>query len=161
VIGAAFYFEGDNAQPGIVEALLGEIANFGTASVKRIYGDWTGTRLNGWKEMLLQHSIALLLFAGTHILRNLSETLRPLTAPAAVTTSKSPDGAVSVRAEPPVNPSTRAPMLPQQLFPNTHAALEQASTNARLLEEERAAQRQLTWEASLMCAYSIDTGRCQ
>ena len=24
---------------------------------KRIYGDWTGPRLKGWKEVLLMHSI--------------------------------------------------------------------------------------------------------
>jgi hypothetical protein len=45
----AVLIDADNAQPGIVEGLLGEIANFGTASVKRIYGDWTDTRLNSWK----------------------------------------------------------------------------------------------------------------
>ena len=53
----AVLIDADNAQPGIAEGLLGEIANFGTASVKRIYGDWTDTRLNGWKEVLLQFSI--------------------------------------------------------------------------------------------------------
>ena len=37
--------------------LLDEIAQYGIASVKRIYGDWTSNRLNGWKETLLQHSI--------------------------------------------------------------------------------------------------------
>jgi uncharacterized LabA/DUF88 family protein len=37
--------------------LLAEIAKYGTANVKRIYGDWTGFRLKGWKEVLLLHSI--------------------------------------------------------------------------------------------------------
>jgi hypothetical protein len=36
---------------------MAEIANYGTASVKRIYGDWTGPNLKGWKECLLEHSI--------------------------------------------------------------------------------------------------------
>jgi uncharacterized LabA/DUF88 family protein len=53
----AVLIDADNAQPGLVEALLGEIANFGTASVKRIYGDWTGTRLKKWKDALLPHAI--------------------------------------------------------------------------------------------------------
>lgn len=53
----AVLIDADNAQPVIVEGLLSEIANFGTASVKRVYGDWTDTRLNGWKEVLLQFSI--------------------------------------------------------------------------------------------------------
>ncbi len=46
-----------NAQPSILDGLLSEIAKYGTANVKRIYGDWTLPQLKGWKEYLLQHSI--------------------------------------------------------------------------------------------------------
>lgn len=53
----AVLIDADNAQPGIVDDLLTEIANYGIASVKRIYGDWTAPGLKGWKEVLLQHSI--------------------------------------------------------------------------------------------------------
>jgi len=53
----AVLIDADNAQPSIVEELLAEIAKYGTANVKRIYGDWTGFRLKGWKEVLLLHSI--------------------------------------------------------------------------------------------------------
>ena len=53
----AVLIDADNAQPGIVDGLLAEIANYGTANVKRIYGDWTGPRLAGWKDVLLLHSI--------------------------------------------------------------------------------------------------------
>ena len=53
----AVLIDAENAQPGIVDGLLAEIANYGTANVKRIYGDWTGPGLKGWKEVLLQHSI--------------------------------------------------------------------------------------------------------
>ncbi len=53
----AVLIDADNAQPSIVDGLLSEIANYGTASVKRIYGDWTGPSLKGWKEVLLEHSI--------------------------------------------------------------------------------------------------------
>ena len=53
----AVLIDADNAQPAIIDALLAEIAKFGIASVKRIYGDWTGTQLKGWKEHLLTHSI--------------------------------------------------------------------------------------------------------
>jgi hypothetical protein len=53
----AVLIDADNAHPGIVNDLLSEIANYGTASVKRIYGDWTAPNLKGWKEALLQHSI--------------------------------------------------------------------------------------------------------
>ncbi len=53
----ALLIDGDNASPKIISGLLAEIANYGTASVKRIYGDWTKPNLNGWKECLLEHSI--------------------------------------------------------------------------------------------------------
>jgi len=53
----AVLIDADNAQPSIVDGLLAEIANYGIASVKRIYGDWTGPGLKGWKEVLLEHSI--------------------------------------------------------------------------------------------------------
>jgi hypothetical protein len=53
----ALLIDGDNASPKMVGGLLAEIANYGTASVKRIYGDWTKPNLNGWKNCLLEHSI--------------------------------------------------------------------------------------------------------
>src|SRR5690349_3213838 len=53
----AVLIDADNARPAIVEGLLAEIAKYGTAHVKRIYGDWTKPDLNGWKEALLRYSI--------------------------------------------------------------------------------------------------------
>lgn len=53
----AVLIDADNAQPAIIDGLLAEVAKYGTAHVKRIYGDWTGTRLTGWKQTLLVHSI--------------------------------------------------------------------------------------------------------
>ena len=53
----AVLIDADNAQPAIVEGLLTEIAKYGTANVKRIYGDWTAPDLKGWKQVLLQYSI--------------------------------------------------------------------------------------------------------
>jgi uncharacterized LabA/DUF88 family protein len=53
----AVLIDADNAQPSTIEGLLAEIAKFGTASVKRIYGNWTDDRLKGWKATLLEHSI--------------------------------------------------------------------------------------------------------
>ena len=53
----AVLIDADNARPSIVDGLLSEVAKYGTAHVKRIYGDWTGPNLNGWKSSLLDHSI--------------------------------------------------------------------------------------------------------
>lgn len=53
----AVLIDADNAQPLITEGLMSEIAKYGVASVKRIYGDWTTPSLTGWKAVLLEHSI--------------------------------------------------------------------------------------------------------
>ncbi|TAL52003.1 MAG: NYN domain-containing protein [Nanoarchaeota archaeon] len=53
----AVLIDADNAQPSIIEGLLSEIAKYGTANVKRIYGDWTGSHLKSWKDVLLLYSI--------------------------------------------------------------------------------------------------------
>jgi uncharacterized LabA/DUF88 family protein len=53
----AVLIDADNAQPSITEGLLSEVAKYGLASVKRIYGDWTTPSLAGWKSVLLEHSI--------------------------------------------------------------------------------------------------------
>lgn len=53
----AVLIDADNTQAGTIEALLAEVAKYGTAHVKRAYGDWTGTNLKGWKDQLLAQSI--------------------------------------------------------------------------------------------------------
>ena len=53
----AVLIDADNAHAGIIDGLLAEIARYGVASVKRIYGDWTQPQLGSWKKVLLQHSI--------------------------------------------------------------------------------------------------------
>ena len=53
----AILIDADNAQASIIEGLLSEVAKFGIASVKRIYGDWTTPNLGQWKNVLLEHSI--------------------------------------------------------------------------------------------------------
>ena len=53
----AVLIDADNADSSIIEGLLAEVAKYGVASVKRIYGDWTSTRLGKWKDTLLPHSI--------------------------------------------------------------------------------------------------------
>jgi hypothetical protein len=53
----AVLIDADNAQPGLAEGLLAEVARYGTAHVKRAYGDWTSGHLRGWKEQLLTQSI--------------------------------------------------------------------------------------------------------
>jgi len=53
----AVLIDADNAQASIAEELLNEIARYGTATVRRAFGDWTTPNLNGWKEVLHQLAI--------------------------------------------------------------------------------------------------------
>lgn len=52
----AVLIDADNASADIIAPLLAEIAKYGIASVKRIYGDWS-SGLSKWKEALLPHAI--------------------------------------------------------------------------------------------------------
>lgn len=54
----AVLIDADNAQASVIEGLLAEVAKFGLASVKRIYGDFTSPNMNQWKKVLLKHSIS-------------------------------------------------------------------------------------------------------
>jgi hypothetical protein len=49
--------DADNAQASVIEALLEEIAKFGEATVRRIYGDFTAPTSSSWKKFLNRHSI--------------------------------------------------------------------------------------------------------
>lgn len=53
----AVLIDADNTSPKYVRALLDELASYGTASVKRAYGDWTTPQLGGWKRELNQYAI--------------------------------------------------------------------------------------------------------
>lgn len=54
----AVLIDADNAQPSVIDGLLAEVAKYGIASVKRIYGDWTSQSHAQWKKTLLSHSIS-------------------------------------------------------------------------------------------------------
>ena len=53
----AVLIDADNASAAVAKELLEEVAKFGTATVKRAYGDWTTQNLVGWKEHLHRHAI--------------------------------------------------------------------------------------------------------
>lgn len=53
----AVLFDADNAQAAVAPELLAEVARYGTATVKRAYGDWTTPNLAPWKETL--HALAI------------------------------------------------------------------------------------------------------
>jgi uncharacterized LabA/DUF88 family protein len=53
----AVLIDADNAQPAVIGELLAEVASYGTATVKRAYGDWTTPQLGRWKDVLHVHAI--------------------------------------------------------------------------------------------------------
>lgn len=53
----AVLIDADNAQAVVIEGLLAEIARFGEATVRRIYGDFTAPASSSWKKVLQQYAI--------------------------------------------------------------------------------------------------------
>ncbi|MBK8361356.1 MAG: NYN domain-containing protein [Comamonadaceae bacterium] len=53
----AVLIDADNAQASVIQELLAEVSRYGTATIKRAYGDWTTTNLKGWKDVL--HKMAI------------------------------------------------------------------------------------------------------
>lgn len=50
----AIFIDGDNISPRYLESILSEVSKEGEILVRRIYGDWTTTNMNGWKDLLLK-----------------------------------------------------------------------------------------------------------
>lgn len=53
----AVLVDADNIPPAAIGAVLTEVASYGTASVKRVYGDWTKPQLSSWKAAASEHVI--------------------------------------------------------------------------------------------------------
>mgnify|MGYP002623917906 FL=1 len=51
----AVLIDSENVSPKYIHSILEEVSNFGVATYKRIYGDWT--KGSGWKDNLLENSI--------------------------------------------------------------------------------------------------------
>jgi hypothetical protein len=52
----AMLIDGDNAQPGLLPQMLVEAGRHGQVTLRRIYGDWTTSNMNSWKETLNYHA---------------------------------------------------------------------------------------------------------
>ncbi len=53
----AILIDGDNAQANILPQMLVEAGKYGLVTVRRIYGDWTTSSMNSWKEVLNFHAV--------------------------------------------------------------------------------------------------------
>ena len=53
----AVLIDADNAQAAVIEELLAEVARYGEATVRRIYGDFTAPTSAAWKRVLQRNAI--------------------------------------------------------------------------------------------------------
>ncbi|MFT0695182.1 NYN domain-containing protein [Acinetobacter bereziniae] len=53
----AVLIDADNSSVNSISSVLEEVAKYGIASVKRVYGDWSSDSLKKWREVLLPHAI--------------------------------------------------------------------------------------------------------
>lgn len=53
----ALLIDSDNVSAKYITGILNEITQYGIATYKRIYGDWTSSHNNRWREQLLKNAI--------------------------------------------------------------------------------------------------------
>ncbi|MDD4780306.1 MAG: NYN domain-containing protein [Tissierellia bacterium] len=53
----AVLIDADNVSAKYIKYILDEISNYGVATYKRIYGDWTKPNAASWKDVLLENSV--------------------------------------------------------------------------------------------------------
>ncbi len=53
----AVLIDADNTSSSAIAEIMAEIAKYGMASSKRIYGDWSCPHLKGWRDNLLKHAL--------------------------------------------------------------------------------------------------------
>lgn len=53
----AVLIDADNVSSKYIKYILDEISNYGVATYKRIYGDWTKSSAASWKDVLLENSV--------------------------------------------------------------------------------------------------------
>ncbi len=54
----AILIDGDNAQAKLLKEIIEEVSKYGKATIRRIYGDWTSTTMNSWKDSVNLYSVS-------------------------------------------------------------------------------------------------------
>ena len=54
----AFLVDGDNASAKLLPEMLAEASKFGKLTIRKVYGDWTSSRMKSWKKALQEHALA-------------------------------------------------------------------------------------------------------
>ena len=53
----ALLIDADNAPADLIDEILTELSTLGVINIRRAYGNWTKSGLNGWQERLLEFAI--------------------------------------------------------------------------------------------------------
>lgn len=53
----ALFIDADNVSHAKIAAMLAELSKYGTANIRRAYGNWASTGLKGWKDKLHEFAI--------------------------------------------------------------------------------------------------------
>lgn len=53
----ALLIDADNVSAKYIKPIIDELSNYGTVTIKRIYGDWTLSLHAKWKDALLENSL--------------------------------------------------------------------------------------------------------
>lgn len=53
----AVLIDADNVSAKYIKYIMDEVTNYGIATYKRIYGDWTKPNASAWKDVLLENSV--------------------------------------------------------------------------------------------------------
>lgn len=70
----AVLIDADNVPYKSLKGILEEVTRYGTPTIKRIYGDWTNQKLNGWKPLLLENAISPIQQYGYTIGKNATDS---------------------------------------------------------------------------------------
>ncbi len=53
----ALLIDADNSPSKFIQKILNELASYGKVNIRRAYGNWTSTNLNGWESIIQDHAI--------------------------------------------------------------------------------------------------------
>ncbi len=53
----ALLIDADNSSSKFIQKILSELASYGKVNIRRAYGNWTSTNLNGWQAIIQDHAI--------------------------------------------------------------------------------------------------------
>lgn len=56
-INIAMLIDGDNAPHKYIGEMLEELSQYGRITIRRVYGDWSSDKMNGWKKKLSENAI--------------------------------------------------------------------------------------------------------